>query len=333
MGHVQTVTVSADEADLRLDRWFRRHYPQVPHGRLQKWLRGGQVRIDGRRAEAGSRLDPGQCIRVPPLGDDRPPPPAKAAPPPVASADANELLRRVLYRDDHLIVLDKPFGLAVQGGTRTHRHLDAMLDVLRFGGERPRLVHRLDRDTSGALVLGRTAAAAAALTKAFKSKTAQKRYWAVVVGVPAYPQGRIDVALAKVLGRGGERVQADAEHGRPAITDYRIIAKAGREAAWLELEPVTGRTHQLRVHCAAMGTPILGDGKYGGAAAFPGSQWSGSRLHLHARAIVIPHPAGGTLDAEAPLPDDLKTTWRFFGFSETDGDDLRPRPGGCASIR
>lgn len=327
MASVETVTVSADEADLRLDRWFRRHYPQVSHGRLQKWLRGGQVRVDGRRAEAGSRLDPGQRIRVPPLGDDRPPTPTRVPAPVVASSDARDLLQRVLHRDDHLIVLDKPYGLAVQGGTRTHRHLDAMLDVLRFGGERPRLVHRLDRDTSGVLVLARTAAAAAALAKAFKSKTAQKRYWAVVAGVPRYHQGRIDVALAKMTGRGGERVQTDTEHGRPAVTDYRIIARAGREAAWLELEPVTGRTHQLRVHCAAMGTPILGDGKYGGAAAFPGSQWSGSRLHLHARALAIPHPAGGTLEAEAPLPEDLKATWRFFGFAEADGDD----PGGSTA--
>jgi 23S rRNA pseudouridine955/2504/2580 synthase len=198
-------------------------------------------------------------------------------------------------------------------------HLDAMLDALRFGGERPRLVHRLDKDTSGVLVLARTAGAAAKLARAFRSREVFKLYWAVVVGVPRPSSGKIDLGLAKKSGRHGERMEPDVEAGLRAVTEFRIIEQAGRRAAWLLLEPLTGRTHQLRVHCAALGTPILGDGKYGGAGAFLEGDQVSRKLHLHARWIEIPHPAGGVLAVTAPLPEHMRATWRFFGFSEEEG--------------
>ena len=224
------------------------------------------------------------------------------------------LAGRVLYKDDDVIVLDKPAGLAVQGGTGTKRHLDAMLDALRFGADRPRLVHRLDRDTSGVLLLARTANAAAKLTAAFRSRAARKIYWAAVAGVPHPAEGRIDLPLAKAGGPKGERVAADEEEGQRAVTRYRVADRAGKRAAWLVLEPETGRTHQLRVHAEAMGTPILGDGKYGGRDAFLKGGSVSPKLHLHARAIRLPHPRGGQIEVAARLPPHMAETWRFFGF-------------------
>jgi 23S rRNA pseudouridine955/2504/2580 synthase len=313
MAGVEIHAVTDDEAGLRLDRWFHRRFPGIGRALLHKWLRTGQVRVDGRRSKAGFRLAAGQQVRVPPLADRQRSPPA--APPPVSADDVRMLTGRILYRDDQVLVLDKPAGLAVQGGSRTGRHLDAMLEALRFGGERPRLVHRLDRDTSGVLVLARTLAAAAALARGFQRNAVGKRYWAVVVGVPKAAAGRIDLPLVKKAGPAGERMDQDPLRARRAVTRYRVVERAGRRAAWLEFEPLTGRTHQLRVHARALGTPILGDGKYGGAAAFPGREWSRVRLHLHARSITFPHPGGGTLTVEAPLPEDLRATWQFFGFS------------------
>jgi 23S rRNA pseudouridine955/2504/2580 synthase len=320
MAQVETRTVAEDEAGLRLDRWFRRHFPQVPHGWLQKLLRTGQVRVDGKRAEAGLRLAAGQAIRVPPLGEA---PPPKAAARPVPEGEARRLRETVLYRDEQVIAIDKPAGLAVQGGTSTPRHLDAMLDALRFGHhERPRLVHRLDRDTSGVLLLGRTPAAAAKLAEAFRAKETRKVYWAVVAGRPRIERGRIGAALAKRLGAHGERVmraEAGDEDARRAVTLYAVLDSAGDRASWLALWPVTGRTHQLRAHCALIGHPILGDAKYGGEAAFlPGLS---RRLHLHARSIALPHPRAGTLDVTAPLPEELRQTWKFLGFDWRCGDD------------
>jgi 23S rRNA pseudouridine955/2504/2580 synthase len=227
----------------------------------------------------------------------------------------------ILHRDDAVIVLDKPPGLAVQGGTATERHIDGLLDGLRFGNsERPRLVHRLDKETSGVLVVARTAAAAAFLTRAFREKTTRKTYWAVVVGRPKINQGRIDLALAKLPGHTGERVRPDADEGRRAVTYYGVIDSAGTQVSWLALMPITGRTHQLRAHCAAIGTPILGDAKYGETAAhlagIPGSR----KLHLHARSLAIPHPLGGRLEVTAPLPPHMRRTWEFLGFAN-DVDD------------
>jgi 23S rRNA pseudouridine955/2504/2580 synthase len=316
---VVTARVAADEDGLRLDRWFRRRYPDLTHGRLEKLLRTGQVRVDGKRAKSGFRLAAGQAIRVPPLSRGRIPARDESSAPerprrPVVPEDARMLAERVLYNDDDVIVLDKPAGLAVQGGSGTHRHLDGMLDALRFGAERPRLVHRLDRDTSGVLVLARTAHAAAELTAAFRGRDARKVYWAAVVGVPHPLEGRIDLPLAKAGGPKGERVAVADESGQRAVTRYRVADRAGKRAAWLVLEPETGRTHQLRVHAAALGTPILGDGKYGGRDAFLKGGGISPKLHLHARAIRLPHPRGGQIEVAAPLPAHMVATWRFLGF-------------------
>jgi 23S rRNA pseudouridine955/2504/2580 synthase len=315
MSGVRTVTVAADEADIRLDRWFRRHAPQLTHGMLEKLLRAGQIRVDGKRAKSNQRLVPGQEVRVPPL-PEAPAPVVEKRPAPVSEADVRLLRDAVLHMDEHVIALNKPPGLAVQGGTgMADRHLDAMLDALRFGGERPRLVHRLDKDTSGVLLLGRTAAAAAKLAAAFRSRAAQKLYWAVVVGVPKIRQGRIDAPLAKMAGRMGDKVAVDEDEGKRAVTWYRTV-EAVKRAAWLELEPRTGRTHQLRAHCALLGTPIQGDGKYGGAEAYLSGQGVSKKLHLHARAIRMPHPAGGSFEVVAALPPHFQATFAFFGFEE-----------------
>jgi 23S rRNA pseudouridine955/2504/2580 synthase len=316
---VEIRAVDADEADLRLDRWFRRHFPQLSHGHLEKLLRTGQVRVDGKRVKASSRLEPGQAIRVPPLLAEAPP---RALAPQRASRDAAELLARVLFRDDDVLAIDKPEGLAVQGGTATPRHLDGMLDALRFdAAERPRLVHRLDKDTSGVLLLARNAFAAAKLADAFRGRRLRKYYWAVTVGVPKPFRGTIDAPLAKARTRQGERVATTGEDGLKAVTLYHVVEHAHRRAAWVALWPRTGRTHQLRVHMAARGTPILGDGKYGGPAAFLAGAEVPHRLHLHARRLIAPHPRGGLLDVTAPLPLHMATTWGYFGFDRDDDGD------------
>jgi 23S rRNA pseudouridine955/2504/2580 synthase len=310
-----TVTVADDEGALRLDRWFKRHYPAFGHGRLEKLLRTGRIRVDGKRARASDRVAPGQEIRIPTLDELAAPAPPVSPPP--RPGDEAMLRDAILHRDEAVIVLNKPPGLAVQGGSGTKRHLDGLLDALRFGSEaRPRLVHRLDKETSGALVIARTIAAATFLTRAFREKTTRKIYWAIVAGLPKRRQGRIDLALAKRPGRTGERVRADAEDGKRAVTYYRVIDSAGSRASWLALQPVTGRTHQLRAHCAAIGTPILGDAKYGAAAAHIAGVPGAKQVHLHARALAIPHPLGGALRVIAPLPHHMRQSWEFFGFPE-----------------
>jgi 23S rRNA pseudouridine955/2504/2580 synthase len=322
MSGVQTLTVAPEEAELRLDRWFKRHFPELGHSHLQKLLRTGQIRLDGRRADAGDRVAAGQSVRVPPLPAQPATQTRRVAPPSPSAADERFLKSLILHRDDDVIIVNKPPGLAVQGGTGTTRHLDGLLDGLRFGAaERPRLVHRLDKDTSGILVLARSAAAAAKLAAAFRGKSAHKIYWAITVGVPKPRQGKIDQSLAKLPGRLGERMAPDEEHGERAVTFYRTLAQAGERFAWLALEPVTGRTHQLRVHTAELGTPILGDGKYGGAAAQPATLPHPRQLHLHARAIALPHPRRGQLVAVAPLPTHMRETFRFLGFAESDEPD------------
>lgn len=313
---VQSVTVTADETDLRLDRWFSRRFPELGHGRLEKLLRTGQVRVDGKRAKSNQRLEEGQLVRVPPLGEAKPA--APAGPKPVSAADAKLLTDAILYIDDDVIVLNKPAGLAVQGGTSLdHHHLDAMLDALIFKAkERPRLVHRLDKDTSGALLLGRSAFATAKLAASFRSRDARKCYWALVVGTPQYPQGRIDAALAKMTGKMGDKVEVDEEDGKRAVTYYRVVDSAYKKAAWLEMEPRTGRTHQLRAHCALLGTPIQGDGKYGGVDAYLTGQGVSKKLHLHSRAVMVPHPRQGMIKVTAPLPAHMAASFEFFGFDE-----------------
>ena len=307
--------VAAAEEGVRLDRWFRRNYPQIGFGRLAKLLRTGQVRVDGKRSKPGQRLVAGQSIRVPPLDEaDAAPAGRQRAPVAVTEEDAQALHDAVLYQDDDILVINKPSGLAVQGGSGTRRHLDGMLDTLQFeADERPRLVHRLDKDTSGVLVLARNAQAAAKLANLFRGRDVEKTYWALVVGVPNPARGEISVALAKRPGRGGEKMVADAEEGRPAVTGYAIAEAVGGRMAWLVLHPRTGRTHQLRAHCLELGTPIVGDGKYGGAGAF--IDGVANRLHLHARKISFRHPGTGKrVTVEAPLTGHMAETWKFFGF-------------------
>lgn len=305
---------------------MKREFPGLSHGRLEKLLRTGQVRVDGKRAKAAQRLEAGQALRLPPLDKETQPQTDRPAPPPPAVSDreAREIQGRVLHRDEDVIALDKPAGLAVQGGSKVVRHLDGMLDALRFGaGERPRLVHRLDKDTSGVLLLARSAAAARALTAAFRGKDARKLYWALVVGVPERRQGTIDLPLAKLPGDRGESVVPDEDEGKRAVTDYVVVESLGKRVSWVALAPRTGRTHQLRVHCAAIGCPIVGDGKYGGADAFLEGGEVSDELHLHARRLRLPHPAGRQrkpLDVTAALPPHMAKSWSFFGFDPQAAD-------------
>ena len=324
---VQLLTVEEDEAELRLDRWFKQHFPGLGHGRLEKLLRTGQVRVDGKRAKAGVRLQPGQQVRVPPAAAAEAPKdaaPAGRRSPQVEDRDAAWLRDAVLYRDDWVIALNKPAGLAVQGGSRQTRHLDAMLEALRFeAAERPRLVHRLDKDTSGVLLLARNRRAAQALTAAFRDGAVRKTYWAAVAGVPRPARGRIDRPIGKQAGTAREKMAGDPNAGADAITDYAVAGSSQRKAAWLALRPITGRTHQLRVHCALVGHPILGDGKYGGKAAFPRGRPEIKQLQLHAREIALPHPEDGTtLRVVAPLPDHMASAWAALGFAMAKGQRI-----------
>ena len=316
------VAVTDDEADIRLDRWLRRHFPVLTQGMLQKLCRTGQVRVDGARAETNLRLRPGQSVRIPPLPSSPPPPPPA---PELDAATLRELEGMVIYMDDSVIVVNKPAGLPVQGGPGIIRHLDGMLDGLRNGAlDRPRLVHRIDMDTSGLLLLARSPGSAAKLASAFRSRHVHKTYWAIVVGRPEPDEGRIDRALVRFGGlRGGERTAIAGpgeEDAARAITEYVTLDHAGKKLAWLGLSPHTGRTHQLRVHCASMGTPILGDRKYGGETVR--LDGFADRLHLHARALSLPHPAGGTLELEADIPPHMRETFAAVGFTA-------PAPGPC----
>lgn len=318
MSFVQTRIVSTDEAGLRLDRWFSRHFPDVTHIQIEKMARTGQIRVDGRRVKANDRLKEGQSIRVPPMPRNTSGPERGREVGLIDPQEAQMLRDAVLYMDEDVIVLNKPPGLAVQGGTNTDRHLDGMLEALRFDAtERPRLVHRLDKDTSGVLLLGRSVTATAKLAAAFRSREARKLYWALVAGIPKLRQGRIDAPLSKLPGRLGDKVAVDQEEGKRAVTWYRVVDAVLRRAAWLEMEPRTGRTHQLRAHCLLLGTPIVGDGKYGGEAAKLEGFGLSRKMHLHARALTVPHPRGGMLSVEAPLPSHMQTSFTFFDFKES----------------
>ena len=316
MSAVSTVIVGEAEDGLRLDRWFRRHYPGLKHGRLEKLLRTGQIRVDGGRARAATRLAQGQSVRVPPLGMVEPAPAQQA--PPVSDEERRMLAERIIYQDDDVIAFDKPAGLAVQGGSKTRRHLDGLLSAFASDdGERPKLVHRLDKETSGVVVVARSARSATRLSAAFQRRDAHKLYWALVRGVPRPAEGTIDRAIAKTPGPGGERMRA-RDDGLRAVSRYRVIDRAGRRVAWLGLAPLTGRTHQLRIHCALLGTPILGESKYGEAAANDDPAIA-RRLHLHAKALDLPHPSrGGRLRLVAPLPAELEASWSFYGFEPND---------------
>jgi 23S rRNA pseudouridine955/2504/2580 synthase len=323
MAGVEHMKVDAGEAGMRLDRWFKTHFPGLGFGHLQKLLRSGQIRIDGGRAKADTRVEPGQMIRIPPLEVDK-----KGAALTARTMrnreDAEVLEQMLLHEDPKVLVFNKPAGLAVQGGSGVSRHVDGMLEAWRNKkGEKPRLVHRLDRDTSGVLVVARTRLAAVKLTEAFRHRETKKIYWALVKGVPKTREGRISTWLVREATPDGDRVRI-AKHGEEgadhAVSHYRVIEQAGQALSWLEMEPYTGRMHQLRVHAVHIGCPIIGDPKYFEADQnweFPGGIQK--RLHLHARRIVIPHPDGGTLDIVAPMPPHMVQSWNLLGFEEESG--------------
>jgi 23S rRNA pseudouridine955/2504/2580 synthase len=318
MTRVTQREITAAEADWRFDRWVRHHFPQLGHGMLQKLMRTGQFRLDGKRVHGNERLAIGQVVRVPPVPDGPAERPARRTE--LRPEDAKLIRSLLVHEDEQVFVINKPAGLAVQGGTGTTRHVDGMLRALAVGDERPRLCHRLDRDTSGILVVARNAKAAGFLTSAFRGHEARKLYWAVVIGSPRGNEGMIDMALAK---QGAVEKMAADEEGKPSRTRWRVIARAGKIAAWLGLMPLTGRTHQLRAHCAAAGWPILGDGKYGGKAAHPSTAPKG--LMLHAREIDIPHPAGGRLRVKADIPATFREglLWLGLGPEPLPGSTLR----------
>jgi len=322
-----SATVGEEDDGIRLDRWFKRHRPGTPHALIARWARSGELTLDGKKADVSARIEAGQRIAMPV------PPAAPAGPRPrkdrpLSPADVALAEAMVIHRDTSAFVLDKPPGLATQGGTKTDAHVDGLLGALQ--GEapvRPKLVHRLDKDTSGALLVARTPRAAAWFAKAFSNRSARKTYWAIVVGVPDIAQGEIDLPLAKQPGSGGEKMHVD-DKGLPSKTRYRIIERAGNSAAWVELQPLTGRTHQLRVHMAAIGHPIVGDGKYGGKAAFLTGTIS-RKLHLHSRRLRIDHPDGGALDIATPVPEHFAASLDALGFDPLLGDALAeeaPRP-------
>jgi 23S rRNA pseudouridine955/2504/2580 synthase len=317
---VRQFTVDAEDDGIRLDRWFKRHLPEASFGQVSRWARTGQLRIDGKRAGPGDRIEAGQVIRVPPRSEETAPARPARARAPLSEDEIAFVRAMVIHADPAAFVLDKPPGLATQGGTKTKDHLDRLLDGLVEEGEpRPKLVHRLDKDTSGALLVARTPRAAAFFSRAFSGRTARKVYWAVVAGVPAVDDGLIDLPLAKQPGTGGEKMHVDEEAGQPSRTRYRVIERAGNRAAFVALQPLTGRTHQLRVHMLAIGHPIVGDGKYGGQDAFLTGAIS-RKLHLHARRLRIDHPDGGTIDVTAEPPEHFAATMASLGFDPAAGD-------------
>ncbi|MDB5721248.1 MAG: RluA family pseudouridine synthase [Alphaproteobacteria bacterium] len=317
---VRQFVVGADDDGIRLDRWFKRHLPDANFNLVSRWARTGQLRVDGKRATPGDRIEAGQTIRVPPAEPAAAPARAKPERPKLSDDEIAFVNEIVIHRDSQAIVVNKPPGLATQGGTKTRTHLDGLLDGLADeAGNRPKLVHRLDKDTSGVLLLARTARSAAFFSKVFSSRTARKVYWALVVGVPEVRDGYIDLPLAKQPGTGGEKMHVDEEEGLESRTRYRVIDRAGDRTAWVELQPMTGRTHQLRVHMAAIGHPILGDGKYGGPDAFLTGAIS-RKLHLHARRLRVGHPDGERIDVTAELPTHFAESLANLGFDLESGD-------------
>jgi 23S rRNA pseudouridine955/2504/2580 synthase len=339
--------ISDNESGMRLDRWLHRRFPALANSHLMKIVRKGEVRVSGRRADVSTRLAAGQSVRVPPLrlsvGQGLP---VKAASP----GDCEAIRAMTLFEDRDVIVLDKPYGLAVQGGSGTKRHIDGMLEALADkDGERPVLVHRLDRDTSGVLLIAKSRKMAAELGEIFRSRGARKIYWALVEGVPKPAQGRISMFLAKGEGmgeaRGARPGRANLERMRVArhgdkdaqhsLTLYAVVDKVAPRLAWLSMRPVTGRTHQLRAHCEAIGHPIVGDPKYNRRplndparsdplrAVPPGLE---PKLHLLARRLILPHPRGGTIDVTAPLPEHMKKSFAMFGFDASERDPIEDAP-------
>lgn len=310
--NTRLLEIKEGDEGVRLDRWLRRQIPGLAQGLIEKLVRTGQIRINGARVKAGHRLELAQLVRIPPIPNQSLT--RKSNLSIINDDDLIELRERVLYRDNNVLVINKPPGLAVQGGSSITRHLDAMLDALRFDlPENPRLVHRLDKHTSGVLVLARTSASAAFLTKLFRNRSIRKVYWALTVGIPPLTEGVLKLPLAKVSDiRGYERVRF-SEEGQVAITKYTLISSIGRKASWLALEPETGRTHQLRAHMEALGTPIVGDKKYK-KSKWPEVGGLSPGLHLHARMIEFSSPSGAKIMVEAPLPDHMQKTWSQLGL-------------------
>jgi 23S rRNA pseudouridine955/2504/2580 synthase len=320
MAETRTFTVSEDDDGIRLDRWFKRHVPDASFNLVSRWSRTGQVRIEDRKASPGDRVETGQTIRFPAVEATA----SRSARPlpkrdPLTEDEERFVREMVIHQEPGAFVLNKPPGLATQGGTKTTQHLDRLLDGLADERGRPKLVHRLDKDTSGALLVARTARAAAHFAKAFSGRTAKKVYWALVVGVPDLDEGTIDAPLAKQPGTGGEKMHIDEENGLPAKTRWRTIDRAGNSAAWVELQPLTGRTHQLRAHMAAIGHPIVGDAIYGGPEGFLTGGIS-RKLHLPARRIRIDAPEGGKIDVTAELPPHFAESLSTLGFDTMAGD-------------
>lgn len=328
---VRQFTVNDDDDGIRVDRWFKRNLPEIPFATVSRWSRTGQIRVDGGRVKPEDRLAMGQVLRVPPGGEAKHKGPKARRP--LSEDEINQARDMVIREIPSAIVLNKPPGLATQGGSKTTKHVDGLLDAFIDGEDkpRPRLVHRLDKDTSGVLLIARTPGSAASYSKRFSGRSARKIYWALVVGVPEVREGTIDAPLAKQPGTGGEKMHVDEEGGQMAKTRYRVVERAGTRAAWVELEPLTGRTHQLRVHMAAIGHPIVGDGKYGGQDAFLTGSIS-RKMHLHARRLIIGTPeraaaktagaqtGGGKLDVTAPLPEHFAASMEALGFEESLSD-------------
>ena len=316
--------IADDDDGIRVDRWFSRHFPALTHGRLEKLLRKGEVRVDGKRAKSADRVAAGQIMRLPPqVIHDKVEERVKPAP---VVKTSRRLEDAILYMDKHLIVLNKPSGLATQGGSGLKEHVDGMLDQLSFEkNTRPKLVHRLDRDTSGVLLVARTSQAAAGLSRALAGRDASKVYWALVKGVPKQKHGIVKAALAKegVRGKGERMTVSEEDDAKFALTEYTVMGQAGQEFAWVAARPVTGRTHQIRVHLASLGTPIVGDFKYGGTDA-KGKGAIADKLHLHARSIDIPRPDGGRLQVTAPLSPHMVKSWKLLGFDANDKRDPFP---------
>jgi 23S rRNA pseudouridine955/2504/2580 synthase len=323
-------TIDPDDDGIRIDRWFKRHYPQVTHVLLQKLLRKGEVRLDGKRADAGTRVAAGQSVRLPPqvihAKDERPQKPAAESKHPLASKDMGSLADRILYMDKQVIVIDKPAGLATQGGSGLTKHVDGMLDSLQYEKPtRPKLVHRLDRDTSGVLMIARTAQAASGLSASLALRDTSKVYWALTRGVPKQKHGVVKAALAKegIRGKDERMALSEDDDAKFALTEYAVMGTAGTEFAWVAARPITGRTHQIRVHLASLGTPIVGDFKYGGTDS-RGRGDIADKLHLHARSIDIGRPDGGRLQATAPLSPHMVKSWKLLGFDPDDKRDPFP---------
>jgi 23S rRNA pseudouridine955/2504/2580 synthase len=338
MSGVMTLTVSADDGEQRLDKWFKRRFPQLTQGAVEKMCRTGQVRVDGGRAKASDRIIPGQTIRVPPLPDSAAP--VRTAESRISAADTKMIQNAVIFKDEHLIILNKPPGLPSQGGSGLgERHVDALSEALKFGyKEKPKLVHRLDKDTSGLLMLARTDRVARALSEALRHRNTRKIYWAAVAGVPHPRKGSIKYGLMKAPGhgRGGEAEKMQCVHpakmaeypdAKRAQTDYFVLWFLGSRLSWMALEPVTGRTHQLRAHMAEIGHPIIGDGKYGsGGTENEGDGWGAQiggdisrKLHLHARSLTIEHPISKVMMTfTAPLPEHMQRTWKTLDWGEKD---------------